>query len=247
MKIRKLLVVWLVVLPGLVMASGGGTHLDRAHVDIGDQASLQRGAQLFVNYCLSCHSAAFMRYNRMGKDLGLSDELVANNLMFATEKPGDLMTVAMRGKDAKHWFGTAIPDLSLVSRSRGVDWLYTYLRTFYVDDSRPFGVNNLVFEDVGMPHVLADLQGMQKAVFHTVKDAYGTEHEVIDHLEVVSPGLMTPDEYDRAVRDLVNFLAYTGEPAKMERERLGGKVLLFLVVFFVVALMLKKEYWKDIH
>lgn len=241
---RKIILSFLLVLlPGLTFASSAGVHLDKADIDLHNQQSLQRGAKLFVNYCLSCHSAQHMRYNRMGRDIGLSDDQVIENLMFASDKVGSQMTIAMSRKDAKEWFGAPPPDLTLVARVRGADWLYTYLRTFYVDDTRPFGVNNVVFPSVGMPHVLWELQGVQKPVFK--KDEHGKD--VIDHLELVEPGKLTPVEYDKAMRDLVNFLVYMGEPAQLERKALGIKVILFLLVFLVVAYLLKKEFWKDIH
>ena len=244
---KILTVLMLSVAPALALAGGGGAHLEKADIDLNNKASLQNGAKLFVNYCLSCHSANFMRYSRMGRDLGLSDEQVEQNLMFTAEKIGEPMGVAMRAEDAANWFGTQPPDLSVVSRSRGVDWLYTYLTTFYLDDSRPFGVNNLVFKDVGMPHVLWELQGFQKAVFKDEKGEDGKTHKVFDRFEQVTPGKMSEVEYRDAMRDLTAFLAYMGEPAKMERQRLGVWVLLFLAVFFVVAYLLKKDYWKDIH
>jgi ubiquinol-cytochrome c reductase cytochrome c1 subunit len=245
MKMRFLLML-LMVTPALSLAAEGGIHLDKANIDPENQQSLQRGAKLFVNYCLSCHPAAMMRYERMGKDLGIDEKLVAENLMFTGGRVGDLMTVATNPEDAKAWFGTAPPDLSVIARSRGVDWLYTYLRSFYLDPSRITGVNNLVFPDVGMPDVLWELQGWQKPVITTEKDADGTERKIIK-LELVQPGKLSPKEFDRAVRDLVNFLAYMGEPAKQEREQLGVKVILFLLVFLVVAYLLKREYWKDVH
>ena len=221
-------------------------HLDKANIDPDNQQSLQRGARLFVNYCLSCHAAGLMRYERMGQDLGISELQVAENLMFTGGKVGDLMTVATDPEDAVEWFGTVPPDLSVIARARGVDWLYTYLRSFYLDDSRVTGVNNLVFPDVGMPDVLWELQGWQKPVITTVKDPDGTERKVIE-LELEEPGLMSPKEFDRAVRDLVNFLDYMAEPGKHDRQALGVKVILFLLVFLVVAYLMKKEFWKDVH
>jgi ubiquinol-cytochrome c reductase cytochrome c1 subunit len=245
---RKLIVAFVfAALPGLSLAAGGGVQLDKANVDLSDTASLQRGAQLFTNYCLSCHSAQFMRYNRMGRDLGLSDEEVQQNLMFTTDKIGDTMTVAMTAADGKAWFGAPPPDLSVMARARGADYLYTYLRTFYVDEKRPFGMNNAVFADVGMPHVLWELQGMQKAVYKSEKAADGSDKQVLAGFELVTPGKLTPAEYDEAVRDLVNFMVYLGEPAQLERQRMGWWVLGFLALFFVVAYLLKKEYWKDVH
>lgn len=244
---KKLIIAMLFALPGAVMASGGGVHLEHANIDLSDKASLQRGAKLFVNYCLSCHSAAYQRYNRMGRDIGLSDDQVKENLMFAADKVGETMTIAMPGGDAKRWFGNPPPDLSVITRARGVDYIYTYLKTFYIDENRPFGVNNAVFPEVGMPHVLWELEGMKKAITKTEVDHEGNEKTVISGYEIVEPGSMTEAEYDQAARDLTNFLTYTGEPVKLERQRLGVWVLLFLVILFVVSYALKKEYWKDIH
>jgi len=243
---KRLLPLLLILVPVLTLAAEDGVHLDRANIDPDNQQSLQRGARLFVNYCLSCHAAGLMRYERMGQDLGISELQVAENLMFTGGKVGDLMTVATDPEDAVEWFGTVPPDLSVIARARGVDWLYTYLRSFYLDPSRVTGVNNLVFPDVGMPDVLWELQGWQKPVITTVKDADGTEHKVID-LELVEPGLMSPKEFDRAMRDLVNFLDYMAEPGKHDRQALGVKVILFLLVFLVVAYLMKKEFWKDVH
>lgn len=240
---NKLIVgVLLALVPLLGMSSGGGVHLDSADLDMGDQASLQRGAKYFVNYCLSCHSAKYQRYNRIAKDLGLTEDEVKENLMFSGEKIGDPMTIAMDGQDANNWFGVTPPDLSVISRARGVDWIYTYLRSFYIDEARPFGVNNIVFPDVGMPHVLWEMQGMQKAIYEEHEG-----HKVFMKFEQVTPGTLSPAEFDGAVRDLTAFLNYVGEPIQMERKRLGTWVLLFIAVFFVLAYLLKKEYWKDVH
>ena len=242
---KRLLPLLLIFVPALTLAAGG-VHLDKANIDPDNQQSLQRGARLFVNYCLSCHAAGLMRYERMGQALGVSELEVAENLMFTGGKIGDLMTVATDPQDAVEWFGTVPPDLSVIARSRGVDWLYTYMRSFYLDPDRPTGVNNLVFPDVGMPDVLWELQGWQKPVITTVKATDGTEHKVIE-LELAEPGLMSPKEFDRAVRDLVNFLDYMAEPGKHDRQALGVKVILFLLVFLVVAYLMKKEFWKDVH
>lgn len=239
--------VVLSVIPALAGAAGGHGALQHAGNDLSDKASLQRGARLFVNYCLSCHSAAFMRYNRMGKDLGLTDDQVKENLMFASDKIGETMQIAMRSNDAREWFGAVPPDLSLIARSRGTDWLYTYLLSFYDDPTRPWGVNNLVFPQVGMPHVLWDLQGRQAPVYTETKGADGGTVRAIERLQVVSDGKLSEAEYQQAARDLVNFLEYTAEPVKLERQQLGVWVLAFLAVFFVLAYALKKEYWKDIH
>ncbi len=244
---KKYLVIALLALaPAWVLAAGGGVHLDKANIDPTNKQSLQRGARIFVNYCLSCHSAALMRYERMGTDLGIDEKLVSENLMFTGGKVGELMTVATAADDAKEWFGIVPPDLSVIARARGVDWLYTYMRSFYRDDSRHIGVNNLVFPDVGMPNVLWELQGIQEPVITTVKGHDGTEHKVVK-LELSEPGLQTPREFDRTVRDLVNFLDYMGEPAKYDRRQLGTRVILFLLVFLVLAYLLKRNYWKDIH
>ena len=240
---KKLIVaIIFAVAPALGLAAGGGAKLDSADIDLSDQASLQRGAKLFVNYCLSCHSAKYQRFNRMARDIGLTEDEVKDNLMFVTDKIGNTMEIAMSAENANKWFGTIPPDLSVITRARGVDWFYTYLRSFYIDEKRPFGVNNVVFPDVGMPHVLWKLQGMQKAVFKEVDGK-----QVFEKFEQVSPGTMTPEEYDGAMRDLTAFMSYVGEPVQMERKALGTKVIIFLLIFFVIALMLKKEYWKDVH
>jgi len=244
---KQLLVILLLVSPALAFASGGGVHLDKANIDPGNKESLQRGAKTFVNYCMGCHSAQYQRYNRLGRDLGISEDDIIENLMFTGEKTGDTMTTAMTRNMGKKWFGAPPPDLTLVARVRGTDWLYTYLRTFYLDDSRPFGVNNEVFSSVGMPNVLWELQGSQKPVYKTVADEQGHDHQRLEGVELEEAGSQTPAEFDRTIRDLVNFLAYMGEPIKQERQRLGIKVLLFLFVFFIIAYLLKKEYWKDIH
>ncbi|MCU7920612.1 MAG: cytochrome c1 [Candidatus Thiodiazotropha sp. (ex Epidulcina cf. delphinae)] len=245
---NKLIFALLLALaPMLGLAAGGGAHLDDADIDLSDKASLQRGAKFFMNYCLSCHSAKFQRYNRMGKDLGLTDEEVIDNLMFTTDKIGDTMNIAMTEAKATEWFGSPPPDLSVISRARGVDWIYTYLRSFYLDDKRPFGVNNIVFPDVAMPHVLWELQGAQKAVFKIEKGSSGNDVQVFDHFEPVTQGTLSLEEYDQVARDLTAFLSYIGEPIQMERKRLGVWVLLFIAVFFVLAYLLKKEYWKDVH
>ncbi|GMR21548.1 MAG: cytochrome c1 [Gammaproteobacteria bacterium] len=237
----------LLVSPALAFASGGGVHLDKANLDPANKESLQRGAKTFVNYCMGCHSARYQRYNRLGRDLGISDDDIIENLMFTGGKIGDQMNIAMTREMGTKWFGAAPPDLTLVARVRGTDWLYTYLRTFYLDDSRPFGVNNEVFSNVGMPNVLWELQGRQKPVYRTVADDKGREHQVLEGMELEKAGSQTQAEFDRTVRDLVNFLAYMGEPIKLERQSLGIKVLLFLFVFFIITYLLKKEYWKDIH
>jgi ubiquinol-cytochrome c reductase cytochrome c1 subunit len=248
---KQILVILLSILPLTVFAEGH-VHLEDANIDISDMASVKRGAKHFVDYCFSCHSASYMRYNRIGRDTGMSDAELRENLVFTTNakgeptKLGELMTVAMTNDYAKQAFGAAVPDLTLAARARGVDWLYTYLKSFYADPHRPTGVNNTVFPDVAMPHVLASLQGVQKAVYKT-EEHQGIQVESIDRLELVQPGSMTEEEYDAFVSDLVNFMTYLSEPVQNERRSLGWKVLAFLVVFFVFAYLLKKEYWKDVH
>ncbi|MEW4981860.1 MAG: cytochrome c1 [Cycloclasticus sp.] len=244
---RKLSIVLLVLFSSQLYAAGGHIELQSATIDLNNKASLQRGAKYFVNYCLSCHSAKQLRYSRMAKDLEISPELVELNLMFTGDKIFDGMTISMRPEDAEKWFGVNPPDLSLIARSRGPDWLYTYLKSFYIDEERPFGVDNALFPKVGMPHVLADLQGLQKAVYIDVENEDGTVKKVMDRLEIEKPGRMNEREYDKAMNDLVNFMTYMGEPAKLERQRLGWKVLAFILVMMGVFYLLKKEYWKDIH
>ena len=241
MKRLKNFLFLLAAVPVLAFASEASIHLDKAPVNLADQESLQRGARTFVNYCLNCHSAASMRYSRL-QDLGLSEDQIKDNLLFAAEKPGETMKVGMTKTDAKVWFGATPPDLSVIARSRGADWLYTYLRSFYRDDSRPTGWNNTVFDKVGMPHVMWGLQGELAPVMK--KEG---EHEVVERLELAKPGSVTLAEYDAMVGDLVNYLVWMGEPAQLQRKQLGLIVLAFLAVFFVVAYYLKKEFWKDIH
>jgi ubiquinol-cytochrome c reductase cytochrome c1 subunit len=241
----KLLAV-LALVPALALAEGENVKLDKAPVDLSNNASLQRGARVFVNYCLNCHSANYMRYSRL-EDIGLTEKEIQDNLLFTRDKVGDLMTIAMPYNDAKKWFGAAPPDLTVIARSRGPDWIYTYLRSFYRDDKRPTGWNNTVFKNVGMPNVLAPLQGEQIAHFRQVKDADGNDEEVFDHFELVKQGMVSPAEYDAMVGDLVNYLAWMGEPTKEKRMTTGIFVIVFLGIFFIFAYYLKKEFWKDIH
>jgi ubiquinol-cytochrome c reductase cytochrome c1 subunit len=232
------------------LAAGGGLHLESADIDLTDQAALQRGAKWFMNYCAGCHSLKYARYNRMARDIGLSEDQVRDNLMFvAGAKVGGNINVAMREQDGAVWFGAAVPDLTLVTRNKkgGPDWVYTYLKSFYLDDGRPYGVNNTVFPDVGMPDVLSALRGTQKAVYQETTDAAGNPHKTFDHFETVTEGTLSAEELDGLVRDLTTFLAYMGEPMKLERQSLGIYVILFLVVFSVLAYLLKKEYWRDVH
>jgi ubiquinol-cytochrome c reductase cytochrome c1 subunit len=246
---RKLIIASILLLgPALaptVSLAEEGPSLQSAGIDLTDKASLQRGAKYFVNYCMGCHSLKYMRWNRMAEDIGIDQKDLRENYILTGAKPGDLMTNAMRPEDGEKWFGTAVPDLTLVTRWRTPDWVYTYLKSFYLDDTRPWGVNNVVFPKVGMPAVLAPLQGEQKAVLGKPDEPGATPP--IEGLELVKPGILTPDQYDAMVRDITNFLTYVGEPIRLERRHLGIYVLLFLGVFFVLAYFLKKEYWKDVH
>jgi ubiquinol-cytochrome c reductase cytochrome c1 subunit len=257
MKLLKKLIAILALAPLLAAlsahASEGGHPLDHAPDRSRDLSSLQNGARLFVNYCLNCHAAASMRYNRL-RDIGLTEDQIKNNLMFTTDKVGDLMKVSMNPKDSKEWFGVAPPDLSVIARAKaseagsGPDYLYTYLRTYYQDPSRPTGWNNLVYANVAMPHVLWQLQGVRNAKFAEEKDLHDegkTVHKFVG-FEQVKPGTMTPTEYDTAIADLVSYLAWMSEPVQDKRRQLGVWVLLFLGVFLVVAWRLNASYWKDV-
>lgn len=248
---KQFLILLLAIFPATSFSSGS-VHLDAAPIDITDKDSIKRGAKSFGDYCFSCHSAKFMRFNRIAKDTGMEEDEVRDMLIFtrgkkgAPTKAGDLMTVAMTDDYAKNVFGGAIPDLTLTARARGADWLYTYLRTFYADSSRPTGMNNKVFADVGMPHVLWELDGIKKPVYVT-EDHDGVSVERIDGFETVQAGSMTEAEYDTFVADLVNFMVYVAEPIQVERRSMGWKVLIYLAIFFVFAYLLKKEYWRDVH
>jgi ubiquinol-cytochrome c reductase cytochrome c1 subunit len=239
---KKLLIALVALLPSLVLASGGGNTL-HAPIDPTDQASLQNGAKLFMNYCFGCHDTRYQRYNRVAKDLGIPKDLMIDNLIFTGAKFGELMYNSVEDAQGAKWFGGTPPDLTLVARSRGTDWVYTYLKSFYVDPERPFGVNNTLFKDVGMPHVLQDLQGVPTLVEEKDKDG----HVVSQKFTTDGSGEMSNDEFDIAVRDITNFLAYAGEPSKLERQSQGKWVLGFLFIFFILSYLLKKEYWRDVH
>jgi len=230
---------------GTSQAAGGGYRLDPAPTDPNDLVSLQSGARTFVNYCLNCHGAQFMRYNRL-QDIGLSDAQIEDNLLFTADKVGETMKVAMTKEDGKAWFGVPPPDLTVIARARGADWLYTYMRTFYRDPKTPTGWNNAVFPNVGMPHALWTLQGERALKIEKVKDQAG--HETLEYSwSQLSQGTQSAIEYDRTVRDLVNFLVYLGEPAAESRKRIGVIVLFVLGILFVFAYLLKREFWKDVH
>lgn len=235
-------------------AAEGGIVLDKFPTErVTDLAALQNGAKLFVNYCLNCHSAAFMRYNRL-RDIGLTEQQIKDNLAFATDKIGDTMQAAIDPKQAKEWFGATPPDLTVIARSRasasgsGADYLYTYLRTYYRDDTKATGWNNLAFPNVGMPHALWELQGQRAAKFEEHKDPHDPSKvtHVFAGYEQLTPGTLTPQQYDNAVADLVAFLQWMGEPVQKERVRLGVWVLLFLGLFAVIAWRLNAAYWKDV-
>lgn len=228
----------------------------KANINLHDKASLQRGAKLYMNHCAGCHSLKYMRYQRMAKDIGIVDsfgdvyqDLVKDNLIFTGAKIGDTIKTAMQEQDAKQWFGVAPPDLSLIARVRGANWIYTYLQSFYVDTKRPWGANNLLLPDTAMPNVLESLQGEQIPIFKKEKlDVLGKEQpvEAISHLALVKQGSMSPEQFKVATNDIVNYLVYVSEPAKLKREALGYWVLGFLIILAVLAYFLKREYWKKI-
>jgi len=240
MKKITIVIFILCMTPFSLFAAESGMILDRAPVDTSDNASLQRGAESFVNYCLTCHGASYMRYNRH-RDIGFSNEQILDKLVHTGQKVGDLMQSAMRKKEGEEWFGVVPPDLSVIARSRGADWLYTYLRAFYRDDSTATGWNNLVFDRAAMPHVLYQLQGEQKLVMKT-SDKGEQKSLLID-----KAGKLSAAEYDKFVGDLVNYLVYLGEPHANARKDIGFMVMIFLLGMLVLSYALKKEYWKDIH
>jgi len=227
-------------------ASGSGAELQPANIDPGNISSLQRGARNFMNYCSGCHSAQYVRYNTIGKYLELSEEQLVDNLMFNAEKTFDTIQASMPADDAARWYGTAPPDLSLMARAKGSDYIYNFLKGVYLDPDSPTGVDNLVLEGTSMPHVLWELQGFQNAVFSEHTADGGTAHE-FDGMEQVTTGMLDAEDYDEFVRDTVNFLAYIAEPIRSERRKLGVWVLMYLIVFLVIAAMLKKQIWKDVN
>lgn len=248
-KILFALIAGLSLIAG-VHASEGGFPLDKAPVNVSDNVSLQRGARTFDNYCLSCHSAAYMRYNRL-TDIGLTEQQIKDNLLTTTDKVGETMKAAINPKDAKAWFGAVPPDLTVIARSRagsggsGADYLYTFLRTFYRDDAKATGWNNLVFPSVAMPHVLWQLQGQRKALFEEV-ESHGEKVQKFKGWEQISPGTQSTAEFDQTVGDLVNYLQWMGEPAQKTRVRVGVWVLMFIAFFILIAWRLNASYWKDV-
>lgn len=235
----------------MVQASTGALALDKAPNNINDMASLQNGAKLFVNYCLNCHSAAYMRYNRL-KDIGLTEAQIKENLLFATDKVGETMKASIDPKQAKDWFGSNPPDLTVIARSRagaggsGADYLYTYLRTYYRDTTTATGWNNLAFPNVAMPHALWELQGERKPVFEEKEERGHVVKTFTGRWEQVTPGSMTPLQYEQAMGDLVGYLQWMGEPSQANRVRVGVWVLIFLLIFSVIAWRLNASYWKDV-
>ncbi len=232
---------------GTLRAEEGGIALLQSGTDIKNTESLQRGARNFMNYCSGCHSIKYLRYNRLAADLKIPESELAGNLMFTTDKAFETINSAMPAADSESWFGKQPPDLSLMARARGVDYLYSFLKGFYVDKTRPWGVNNLYLPSAAMPHVLQTLQGLQKPVFKNEPDDNGSARMVLVGVDAMTPGAMKPEEYDQFVRDIANFLDYAGEPVKEKRQSMGVFVTLFLLVFFVFVYLLKKEYWKDVH
>jgi ubiquinol-cytochrome c reductase cytochrome c1 subunit len=242
-----------------VFAAGGpAINVEMPPIDPENQASLQRGAKYFVNYCSGCHSLEYVRFNRLAKDIGITDdqgnileEVLKKDLMFTTDKVGDTLQVAMPEAEAKKWFGVAPPDLTLEEGLRGAEWIYGFLTTFYSDPSAPWGVNNLVYPGTAMPNILGALQGEQRPIYktHTVamSGAAPIQEKVVVGVEQATPGTLTPEEFNQVAYDIVNFLAYTADPGKIERQRLGVYVLLFIALFILFTYLLKREYWRDVH
>lgn len=247
---NKLIALFVFSFASVLNASEDVVQLRDIDVNFKDKASLQRGAKLFMNYCSGCHSLQYIRYQRIGKDLGLTDfdgrvdnDLLYNNLIFTEAKIYDPVRIAMPAEDSRQWFGMVPPDLSLVARKRGADWIYTYLNSFYADPSRPFGSNNLLIPEVAMPNVLAPLQGKVIAVERTDSE----KKNEFSHLLLLEKGSMTQHEFQNSLFDLVNFLSYVGEPEKLERQRIGFWVILFLLALLIPSYLLKRAYWRKIH
>lgn len=265
---KKLFIMLFALLPTLALAAGGGAHLDTANYDLRDKASLQNGAKLFMNYCAGCHSTQYQRYSRVADDLGIARSAMSENLVFTGVKVGSLMKTAMPAASGAKWFGATPPDLTLEARLRGPDWVYTYLRSFYVDESRPFGVNNIVFPSVGMPHVLEELQGTAQLLEIKYKEGElelpedariiketpvvdengtATGETLVSYLSLDGNGELSAEEFDEAMLDLVNFLVYSAEPNQLERQEMGFWVIGFLLILLVFAWLLNREYWRDVH
>ena len=237
--------VLLLPLSTFPVSASGGAGVEHSGANIGDTASLQRGAKWYINYCMGCHSISYMRYNRLAADLELSEDMVMQNLVFSSAKFADTMDIAMDPEQAKSWFGKIPPDLSLIGRSRGADWLYSYLLGFYQDENGDW--NNTLLPNASMPHVLWSLQGIQTPVYRQETSADGFTSEAIDHFELTTAGTQSPHEFEETARDIAAFLDYAGEPAQLKRKGVGVWVILFLVLFTFVAYLLKAEYWRDVH
>lgn len=240
--IRIVVIIVALTTSAASFAAGGGEGLESAGANVHNMASVQRGAQMFMNYCHACHSAQYMRYQRLAKDLGLTEQQVEENLVFGNQEISDYMKAAMP-EESKQWFGKQPPDLTLTARSRGEDWIYSFLNGFYMTEE---GWNNTVLANAAMPHVLWKLQGIQRPIMETYTDESGEEHTRIARLELAEPGELSPEEYERTIRDITAFMIYLGEPAVLKRENMGIWVILFLVVFTFLAWLLYKEYWRDI-
>jgi ubiquinol-cytochrome c reductase cytochrome c1 subunit len=244
----KNILLILLLLPAVqVMANEGGMHLESAQTNIRSKESLRNGAKYFMNYCSGCHSLQYQRYSRMAQDLGLSKDETMENLVFTDAKFTDHMTINMAAEQSEKWFGKAPPDLTVIAKARGNDWLFSYLKSFYKDTSRPSGWNNTVFKGASMPNVLWKLQGIQKAHFEKNEDEHGIVTHEFKGFEKITEGSMSDEEFDDTVRDIVNFLAYTAEPAQLIRMAYAPWVLLFLVVFTFLAYLLKKNFFRDVH
>jgi ubiquinol-cytochrome c reductase cytochrome c1 subunit len=244
----SLVALWVCGGGTVAMAASGGVHLEPAGNDVNNIKSLQEGARNFMNYCSGCHSAQYVRYNTIARDLDLSDDQVADNLMFNADKMFETIVASMPADDAKRWFGQPPPDMSLIARAKGTDHVYNFLKGFYIDPDSPTGVDNLVLSGTSMPHVLWELQGYQKAVFRdeAVEGQEGVTRHVFDSFDLVEAGSMTAEEYDDFARDTANFLEYIAEPERSTRRTVGTWVLIYLIFFLIVAIMLKKQIWKDV-
>lgn len=243
MRFKNILAAAAMLASGFAFAAGGGDGLQSAGINVHDKASLQRGAMMYVNYCLGCHSLQYLRYNRLIEDLGLSEEQINEFLLYGNQEVSDPMISAMDANEATEWFGIAAPDLTLTARSRGVDWIYSYLNSFYLTED---GWNNTVLENSSMPHVLWELQGIQRPITESRTDAEGVEHVEIVDLELDEKGKLSPEAYTEYVRDLTAFMRYASEPSVLKREKMGIWVMLFLVAFTFLAWLLYQEFWKDV-
>ncbi len=251
MKLARLVAIAGCFLAAQSFAAGGGAEIHKADIDPSKIPSLQRGARNFMNYCSGCHSAQYVRFNTIGSYLELSEEQLVNNLMFNADKTFETIRAAMPAADAERWYGTAPPDMSLMARSKGADYIYSYLKGFYLQADSPTGVDNIVMPGTSMPHVLWEKQGYQRAIFseHHEEDGKGNVTTTVhfDGFEQVSAGTLNAEDYDEFVRDTVNFLAYIAEPIRAERRKIGTWVIMYLLVFLIITYMLKKQIWKDVH